>query len=381
MVVPEWPRHARLTMECSDAFECTLVPMPPHGAEGRFATLRAAALAACFPGEPLEPAAMVLRVTDAGSGFYADLEDDDAVDLAVDVWRQGASARGPRGGRRRRLDDFLNLRVSRRKMGHKPPQSAADIACCSCSGAATAAAAARRRADPPPRLAVGSLVVLARGFCAVGDAALGCLRPEAGCAQGRVVKISEPGRVRLGHKNGRWDRITGYSVARLPEAEGQGACGAPYWYAREALCLPGAPEEAPYDLPLGATVVLARGHVWLPCAAFGPLRPGALGTIVERVSTEKKPYRVQAPDGRSGWYTRHAVCLQGAPEAAPSAAGSESASPSSGSPMEAAPAAGAFGQPSPSPRPSSERKRPTPLRIPAPALVGAVTHILIGASS
>ena len=157
-------------------------------------------------------------------------------------------------------------------------------------------------------LVVGSLVTLKRNFCTVGDAAIGCLRPEEGCNQGRVVSISEPGRCRLGTRHRRWDRVTGYGVVRL---DGEG----PWLYAREALCPVGSSEAAPLDLPMGASVVLARGHVWLPCAAFGPLRPGCFGTIIGWSCTEKMPYQVLTSRG-SAWYTRQAICRLGSPEAA-----------------------------------------------------------------
>ena len=105
-----------------------------------------------------------------------------------------------------------------------------------------------------------------------------------------------------------------------------------WWFAHQALCLPGAPNAAPADYAVGTELVLRTGYGRVSDAARGPLKPGDVGTIIE-CDGSATPYKVKAPDGTEWWYRRRAVGLPSCEdkaveveEGAPEAAGSGSSS-------------------------------------------------------
>ena len=281
---PAWPRRVRLVVEGGEEEAVKYVDMPPQGAPQRAAALRAAAAEKCFP--VTAAAEVALRFWD--SEFWANVDDDDTVDMAIEIWRHGppsAPGAGGRGG----PGDMPTLRVRR--------------------GSAQASTGASVEALHGPGLAVGgSLVVLARGFRSVGDAARGCLLP--GRSYGRVVEI---GKVDLGRG---FRGVTGYRVLRLDENRDD--IEVLYWYAPEALCLRGSPAAAPIepDFKVGAKVVLVRGFEEIMGASAGPLRPGTCGTILKSDGSSI-PYLVEVGEKKKpGWYKRGALCPLGEPEAA-----------------------------------------------------------------
>lgn len=144
-------------------------------------------------------------------------------------------------------------------------------------------------------LVVGAVVVLARNFDVIADAARGCLVP--GVNHGTIVEIQP--NVDM---NVRYRGIPGYKVIGvLPDGTIKH-----WWFVAQALCLLGSPNAAEKDYVVGTQVVLRTGYGSVSDAANGPLRPGNVGTIVE-VDGSATPYKVQAANGTMWWYMRRAV--------------------------------------------------------------------------
>ena len=167
---------------------------------------------------------------------------------------------------------------------------ACDVKLADADGAGPAAETAVGAA--PAAFVVGAAVVLARGFDGVADAARGCLVPGS---RGTIVEIRAGVNLSVGFRG-----VTAFKV----QCEGP----KPWWYAHQALCLPGAPNASPADHAVGTEVVLRTGYGRVTDAAVGPLKPGDVGTVVE-CDGSATPYRVRAADGAEWWYRRRAVGL------------------------------------------------------------------------
>ena len=289
-----WPGRVLLLIEGRTCIDLALkrIAFPPPG-PGVFGALRAAVGEACFSGEAPAPSSLVLRFLDLASEseIFVDVEDDDAVGLMVDIWCQGAAFSRPvgrgDGGETSSAPMPPVLHVGRRD-GARAVGTAF---------APSGGAGGGRHGGG--HLAVGSLVVLARGWDRVGDAASGCLAPGN---YGRVIDVRR--NVNLG---GGWNNVTGYRVQLGEVAAGHFS----YWYAREAICPLGSPFAAlprEHDFEVGTPVALARGYGAVTDAALGNLRPGDIGTIIVSDGTAT-PYFVESADGEKWWFERGALCL------------------------------------------------------------------------
>lgn len=187
----EWPRRVRVIAEGGPTRFADFPPKDVWG--GPFAALRATVSAKCFPGEATP---VVIQFKDSYAGGPADgwaaAEDDGNIALMVEMWREEGRRQG------RAIPLVPTLRVDR----------------ATGAAAAIAVAASRSAVDYP----VGTVVVLAEGYESIDDSMFGPLLPGD-----RGVIISSDGSEKP------------YNVALN---------GRSCWYKRNALCEPGAGNEA-----------------------------------------------------------------------------------------------------------------------------------------